>query len=128
MSIRESVIEKEKQSLLTLVRAKPKRKRRGMLSVEEVEQQFDATIEDNAERRKAFADCMGMSLKQAIAESKVRCLPTTGGVAMGKDQMNKVCRKVAHAQLSDSSARSVTKNSASPSPNTASGAFNMQTC
>ena len=85
-------------------RVKRKSKRRGMLSIEEVEQQFDATIEDNAERRKAFADCMGMSLKQAIAESKVRCLPTTGGVAMGKDQMNKVCRKVAHAQLSDSSA------------------------
>ncbi len=59
-------------------RVKRKSKRRGMLSIEEVEQQFDATIEDNAERRKAFADCMGMSLKQAIEESK--------------------CRKVAHAQ------------------------------
>ena len=59
-------------------RVKRKSKRRGMLSIEEVEQQFDATIEDNAERPKAFADCMGTSLKQAIEESK--------------------CRKVAHAQ------------------------------
>jgi hypothetical protein len=103
-------------------RAKPKNKRRGVLSVKEVERQFDATIEDNAERRKAFADCMGLSLKEAIKESRMRRLANSvekmanqlaspsaeeigASSALVRTAASNLGHKVAHAQLSDSSAR-----------------------
>ena len=47
-------------------------KHTGMLTVEQIERLFDDTPEGNAERRKAFAECMGISLQLAIDESHDR--------------------------------------------------------
>ena len=43
-----------------------------MLTAEQMERLFDETDEHNQERRQAFADYMGISLQQAIEESRSR--------------------------------------------------------
>jgi hypothetical protein len=42
------------------------------LTLEQVERLFDATPEDDHERLRAFAECMDISLEQAIDESRHR--------------------------------------------------------
>jgi hypothetical protein len=42
------------------------------LPLKEVQKLFDNTAEDNVERRKAFAEVMGLTLKQAAKESDKR--------------------------------------------------------
>ena len=56
--------------LALVTKVKLKGKRRGMLTVEEMEQLFDATDASNIRGRQAIAECMGISLEQAIEESK----------------------------------------------------------
>ena len=44
------------------------------VSLRELQTLFDNTAEDNVERRKAIAECMGLTLKQAIKRSHRTCL------------------------------------------------------
>ena len=49
-------------------------KSRSPVSFRELQTLFDNTAEDNVERRKAIAECMGLTLKQAIKRSHRTCL------------------------------------------------------
>jgi hypothetical protein len=57
-------------ALVSQVAVKSKRPR--MRTVGEVQRLFDETDEENVERRRAFAECMEMSLGLAIKESEAR--------------------------------------------------------
>ena len=47
-------------------------KRKKPIPLSEIQKRFDETADDNIERRTAFAECMGLTLKQANKESDAR--------------------------------------------------------
>jgi hypothetical protein len=46
--------------------------RKKPIPLSEIQKRFDETDESNTERRTAFAECMGLTLKQAVKESDAR--------------------------------------------------------
>lgn len=52
------------------------KKRKKPIPLSEIQRRFDETDESNTERRTAFAECMGLTLKQAAKESDTRIAAT----------------------------------------------------
>lgn len=74
---------------------KPATSRNRGLPLNEMQILFDATAEDNTERREAIADCMGISLAQAIKESEQRIENQDRIELKKQDRKNKKRTKVA---------------------------------